>query len=65
MAKCIREFPDIFPDLATLANKSDIEADFYANVVHVQVRRRERAIRKLYEKCSSSTFNNVSVCSIS
>ena len=38
-------------DMATLSNK-DPEADFFKNVVHIQLHRRTRAFRKLAKVCS-------------
>ena len=42
-------------DMATLSNK-DPEADFFKNVVHIQLHRRTRAFRKLAKVCSEGVI---------
>eukprot|EP00962_Isochrysis_galbana_P055336 scaffold27108_cov90-Isochrysis_galbana.AAC.1 len=47
LAEALTAAPFLEPQLATLLNRNNPEADFFFNVVHVQLPRRQRAIARL------------------
>ena len=51
------EMPQLAPEMATLLSPHDIEADFYANVTHVQMPRRQRALARLAQRVESGAFS--------
>jgi U3 small nucleolar RNA-associated protein 20 len=61
LAQLIRILPSSYPDLATLLNLTDPEADFYYNINHVQIHRRVRAMRRFQKICLEEKLNMVSM----
>jgi hypothetical protein len=51
------EMPQLAPEMATLLSPHDVEADFYANVTHVQMPRRQRALARLAQRVESGAFS--------
>jgi U3 small nucleolar RNA-associated protein 20 len=50
LAEALTAAPFLEPQLAALLNRQDPEADFFFNVVHVQLPRRQRALARLRQR---------------
>ena len=48
--------PSLSPELATLANPREPEADFYLNLTHIQLPRRQRALARLRVRVEDDSF---------
>jgi U3 small nucleolar RNA-associated protein 20 len=48
--------PSLSPELATLANPREPEADFYLNLTHIQLPRRQRALARLRVRVEEDSF---------
>lgn len=46
------QFPNMFRELRVLAD-SDVEVDFFANIAHLQMHRRARALNRLSKVCDN------------
>lgn len=53
LAHICSRLPSQLPDLSSLHNETDTEADFYLNVSHIQLHRRIRALGRLEHALSS------------
>ena len=49
--------PSLQPELATLTSPHEPEADFFHNIAHVQMPRRQRALARLRVRISNSNFS--------
>lgn len=49
-------YPDLHPDLAVLINRTDLEADGFLNLMHVQLHRRARALTRLAYLTDQGSF---------
>ena len=59
-AEAVKLFPAHFKDLQLLQG-DDEEANFFNNILHIQLHRRIRALHRLTEKCKSGVLNPVCI----
>jgi U3 small nucleolar RNA-associated protein 20 len=60
LAHLVRKFPSNFEDLQLLTS-ADPETDFFNNIIHIQIHRKLKALRKFQKQCEAHPFSKVTL----